>query len=334
MLSTESTLNMLSQKISIIIPVYNTASYLKRCLDSILAQSVIDFEVILVNDGSTDDSGMICDSYAENHDNIRVIHQGNRGVSAARNRGIEVALGGWLTFIDSDDYVKPNYLSTMIASGNRFNSDLVMTGLVKTWCDSGYVDIRSFEDLVVKKDKLDLLYENNILQRQKGPVVKLFKNDIIRNNHLRFDERLSRGEDALFVYNYLLYCNTISVVSGANYVYCLRSASLMSQGLASFETERYGYEKMKSIILQLIDRNNIHHPYPEDFLIYWFERIINSIYSRDNNYDKKARIMFLMELDYCYYKKWKKPISWKETIFKNLLTNKHFQLFDWIIRHS
>jgi glycosyltransferase involved in cell wall biosynthesis len=320
--------------VSIIIPVYNTASYLKRCLDSVLAQSFIDFEVILVNDGSTDDCGMICDSYAANHDNIRVIHQENRGVSAARNRGMEVAIGDWLTFVDSDDYVKPNYLGTMIASGFRFNSDLVMTGLVKTWCDSGHVDIRYFENLVVKKDKLDLLYEKNILQRQKGPVVKLFKNDIIRKYHLRFDECLSRGEDALFVYSYLLYCNTISVASGANYIYCLREGSLMSQGLASFDTERYGYEKMKSILLQLIAQDCTDHPYPKDFLIYWFERVINSIYSKDNNYDRNTRIMYLEELDYHYYKEWKKPISWKESLFKNTLIKKQFQLFDWIIKHS
>jgi glycosyltransferase involved in cell wall biosynthesis len=320
--------------VSIIIPVYNTASYLKRCLDSVLAQSFIDFEVILVNDGSTDDCGMICDSYAANHDNIRVIHQENRGVSAARNRGMEVAIGDWLTFVDSDDYVKPNYLGTMIASGFRFNSDLVMTGLVKTWCDSGHVDIRYFENLVVKKDKLDLLYEKNILQRQKGPVVKLFKNDIIRKYHLRFDECLSRGEDALFVYSYLLYCNTISVASGANYIYCLREGSLMSQGLASFDTERYGYEKMKSILLQLIAQDCTDHPYPKDFLIYWFERVINSIYSKDNNYDRNTRIMYLEELDYHYYKEWKKPISWKESLFKNTLIKKQFQLFDWIFKHS
>jgi glycosyltransferase involved in cell wall biosynthesis len=100
--------------VSIVVPVYNTAEYLPACLDSILAQSFTDFELILVDDGSTDDSLRICEAYAFRDARIRVFHQQNAGVSAARNFGVEQAQGDWLCYVDSDDVVLPAYLQDML----------------------------------------------------------------------------------------------------------------------------------------------------------------------------------------------------------------------------
>ena len=108
--------------ISIITPVYKVEAYLSRCVDSILNQSFQDFELILVDDGSPDQSGMICDQYAAKDDRIRVIHQVNGGAAAARNTGLDAAAGEWVTFIDSDDWVHPKYLEALHNAVNENRS--------------------------------------------------------------------------------------------------------------------------------------------------------------------------------------------------------------------
>lgn len=318
-------------KISVIVPVYNTEAFLSRAIDSILAQSFEDFELILIDDGSTDSSSAICDRYCGKYSRVRVIHNENQGVSAARNCGIDMATGDWITFIDSDDYVQPEYLQNLYDNSQKYNSDFVMTGIVRVH-ENNPADkvVREWHELVVDKNDIEKLYEENILQYQKGPVIKLFKNEILKKSGVRFDARLSRGEDALFVYSYLLHCNVLSVAPGAYYYYCLRDGSLMSQTLAAFDIEHYGYECMKSVLLNL---THLHHPYPKRFLVYWFDRVINSIYSDYNKYGFRERMTYLNTLDYGYYEKWKEPVSWKDAIKKNLLCKKHFFLYDLIFSY-
>ena len=313
-------------KISVVIPVYNTEHFLARVIDSVLAQTFTDFELILIDDGSTDTSGEICDRYEVTDGRIRVKHSSNHGVSAARNSGINLATGEWIAFIDSDDYVLSQYLQNLYSNAEKFRSDFVVTGIVRRYEEKPIEDVvREWSECVVTKDEIVKLYDKKILQYQKGPVIKLFKREILNKHGIRFDERLSRGEDALFVYTYLLNCSKISVAPGANYIYCLRDGSLMSQIMAPFQTELYGYERMKSVLLNLTD---ISHPYPRYFLVYWFERVVNSIYSIGNSYGFTDRLRFLKQLDYNYYEKWKEPISWKENIIKRLLCSRLFLLYD------
>ena len=313
-------------EISVIVPVYNTGELLPRMIDSVLAQSFKDFELILVDDGSSDNSGDVCDQYAEADKRVKAIHSSNHGASAARNRGIQVATAPWITFIDSDDFVLPDYLSNMLSNGQKYGSDLVMTGIQRV-CeyDPGMNVVRDWPELAVDRADIAVLYENNILQYQKGPVIKLFKTEIVDRYKVRFDEKLSRGEDALFVYTYLQHCTRMSVAPGANYMYCLRQGSLMSQIMAPFQTELYGYERMKSVLLELTE---ISHPYPRHYLVYWFDRVINSIYSIGNSYAFADRMRFLKQLDFSVYEKWKEPISWKDNINKQLLCGRHFLLYD------
>lgn len=107
-----------SPKISVIVPVYNVQKYLSRCIDSILAQTFTDFELLLINDGSKDNSGKMCDEYAKKDTRIHVFHKENGGVSSARNLGLENVQGEWITFIDSDDYLNINFLSNLIKYDN------------------------------------------------------------------------------------------------------------------------------------------------------------------------------------------------------------------------
>ncbi len=315
--------------ISVIIPVYNTQRYVARVIESVLAQTFEDFELILVDDGSTDASGEICDQYAAKYsEKVRVVHNENLGVSSARNCGIDLAKGDWISLIDSDDYILPQYLKNLYNNSEKYNSDFVMTGIVRRFEEEPFDDVvRQWPECVVSRNEIEKLFEQEILQYQKGPYIKLFKRKLLNEHGIRFDEKLSRGEDALFVYSYLPYCQRMSVAPGANYIYCIRKGSLMSQLSARFEVELYGYERMKA---QLMPLTSMKHPYPKQFLIYWFDRVINSLYSLSKGYTREERIKLLGELDYGIYKKWKEPVSWRDGIKKKLLCSRCFKLYDLI----
>lgn len=114
---------------TVVIPVYNVASYLPRCIESVLAQTIKAQKIILVDDGSTDNSGTICDEYAERNETIQVIHQSNQGLSAARNTGIDVADTPWITFVDSDDYIDPDMYETLFQNLETYNADISICGV-------------------------------------------------------------------------------------------------------------------------------------------------------------------------------------------------------------
>lgn len=206
--------------ISIIIPVYRVEKYLHRCLDSVLAQSYTDWECICINDGSPDNSGIIIDEYATKDSRIHVIHQKNGGVSTARNNGISLAKGDWICFIDSDDWVAPDYLMNLanaiaedvdyIVSGNKIviEDKEVKTIFPNTTCtfDLNESGAEPFADLL----------EKHLLN---GPVCKLFRRRIIRTNSIEFPININCGEDLLFNYAYLKFTNRIATVSVADYSY-------------------------------------------------------------------------------------------------------------------
>ena len=125
--------------ISVIIPVYNVEPYLRQCVDSVLSQTYQNIEIILVDDGSTDSSGIICDDYAHKHNNLKVIHKKNAGLSEARNSGLEVANGSYIAFIDSDDWISKDNFEKMITEINMQHSDFVFSdGVNFEDSDKGY----------------------------------------------------------------------------------------------------------------------------------------------------------------------------------------------------
>lgn len=136
----------MGDRISIIVPVYNAESYLKRCLDSIINQTYKNIEIILIDDGSTDKSGMICDEYKSHDDRIIVIHKANSGVSSARNSGLDIAGGEYIAFIDSDDYVPKNYLE-MLLNDMTDETEMVVCG-PDTYLPNGGGNPRSFSGIL------------------------------------------------------------------------------------------------------------------------------------------------------------------------------------------
>lgn len=198
---------------SIIIPVYNASQWIDKCIVSILNQNNLDYELILINDGSTDLSGTICDEYANRDKHIKVFHTSNHGVSAARNLGIINATGKWLTFIDADDYIEQNYLPTIYNN----KADL----LIQKW---DYTNCKMLEEFPIKSlyDKrkcITHLKENLHRHIFKVPWGKFFKKDIIINNKIKFNENYKLGEDTIFVLQYLKYCICIEYIAESSYKY-------------------------------------------------------------------------------------------------------------------
>lgn len=194
---------------SVVIPVYEAAESLTRCVRSWLAQTEPDLEVILVDDGSKDGSGELCDRLEKEDGRIRVIHQENAGVSAARNAGIQAAKGEFLMFTDSDDYVGPDCLEKMTALQKEQDSDLVVCGFHHLYDGADILKLpgetRTFDIKQSAGDFLDL-YEKSYLNM---PWNKLFRREWLG----RFDTSISLGEDLLFNLDYLRKCRRVSVLA-------------------------------------------------------------------------------------------------------------------------
>lgn len=207
----------MNPKISVIVPVYKVEQYLPQCIDSILAQTFTDFELLLIDDGSPDNSGRICDEYAAWDFRIRVFHKENGGVSSARNLGLDNARGEWIAFVDSDDWIDDKYLESFIGAG--VSEDILF--FVQGYCRVGENGFFKRERFFLQEDLEKTLIVNEIL-RYGSPWGKLFKRDIIENNGVRFDERISMSEDRLFLFNYLAFVEnsrTIEVNEFAGYYY-------------------------------------------------------------------------------------------------------------------
>ena len=193
--------------ISVIIPVYNTEQYLRRCIDSVLAQTYQDFELLLIDDGSKDSSGAICDEYAAQDARVSVFHKENGGVSSARNVGLDNAQGEWITFVDSDDYIEENFLKSF--EGN-LDADLVVGN--STWLDNGGTEINSYNISLIGMSREELISRylySGMFNMSWG---KFYKASLIRRYGIRFNEIMRFAEDLCFVYQFLFYSKKITSV--------------------------------------------------------------------------------------------------------------------------
>lgn len=205
--------------ISIIVPVYNVEQYLPACIRSILRQTYQDFELILVDDGSPDSSGAICDEFAYRDSRIRVIHQKNGGVSRARNAGIEVARGEWITFIDADDVVTPRYLEYFLKDVDEC-VDIICQGSLQL------KDGRLSRRVVLQRflgRLAECVAEPNFM-KQTQPWGKLFSRTLILEQGIRFPEGMRWGEDCVFFLDYLVHAKVVATVNSCRYVYNLDNA--------------------------------------------------------------------------------------------------------------
>ena len=223
-------------RVSIVVPVYNTGNYLKKCVDSILSQTCGDFELILVDDGSVDRSPEICDQYQRADSRVKVIHKPNGGLSSARNAGLEIAVGKYIYFVDSDDYIEPLLLEKAVAVMEEKACDWATFGMVKA--DPGgsnilqRVSFKPGEFHVASEESRWAFLLKELLNYRIGweACFHIFRGDIIRKHHLRFvSEREVFAEDLLFSFTYWLYAESCVVVEDQLYHYIQRQGSLLSE---------------------------------------------------------------------------------------------------------
>lgn len=216
---------MTEEKVSVIVPVYNAEKYLRRCLDSIINQTYRNLEIILVDDGSPDNCGVICDEYGEADDRILVIHKANGGVSSARNAAIKEATSKYIVFVDSDDSILPDYVMNLMAPGN---ADYVAAGCYvqnsKLEWDEWKNQAGSFtlDEIKNMPEKINFIPIGMVIARR-------FKREIILKNQLFFRSDITRGEDTLFSSCYVTMCDTIVVTDNTDYLYYFNDSSATSK---------------------------------------------------------------------------------------------------------
>lgn len=314
-------------RISIVIPLFNAEKFLRRCLESIQAQTYTNWECILIDDGSTDSSKEICNEYAQKNSRFRVFCKKNGGVASARNLGIEHAAGEWLTFVDADDYIDQDYLESLIISQTRYNSEWALCGLKKYCKDGSLKWERKYQESVYSKEEFGKFLNKGSLSKHKGPYAKLYKMSIIEMHHLRFVQGAFTGEDEIFIYRYFLYCSKISLSTCTGYNYMETEGALTSQG-----TFPYDNEVISSTAFEEVS-NEVCSQYPEYRWImhrwtFFIDKQLNSIYKFSDN--PKSRIQRINQIDVKKYAEWKVCASPVETFLVTLLRLRLFRLYDFL----
>lgn len=205
-------------KVSIIVPVYKVEQYVSRCIESIIGQTYQNWELLLVDDGSPDGSGVICDDFAEKDSRIRVFHKENRGVSAARNYAIDRALGEYITFVDSDDWLDSECLDTCVNEIKSNSLDLLQFGYREVSSDGNILKVK---DLGTSKIGLNDYLKTSFLVTVWGSV---FKTSLIKDHSIRFNTNLKLAEDQLFVMQYMIVSKTFKSTIGVYYNYFINQA--------------------------------------------------------------------------------------------------------------
>lgn len=212
---------MNTPQISVIVPIYKAEKYLRKCIDSILAQTFTDFELLLIDDGSPDNSGRICDEYAEKDSRIRVFHKENGGVSSARNVGLDNARGEWIAFVDADDWVSENYLEQDFAT----KANLIQLGY-NIVSENGKLT-RSYRFKEKELTEKKLIYRYFVQKRNNALWDKFFSRDLISEQ--RFDENVAVGEDFLFMLSLICKVQCYRFSSTGKYYYVIRNSSAMGR---------------------------------------------------------------------------------------------------------
>ncbi len=257
---------------SIIIPIYNTEKHLNNCLASISNQSFADFECILIDDGSTDNSPIICDEWAVKDNRFLVIHKQNEGVSAARNDGLNIAKGDYILFVDSDDWLEHDYIAEMARHSEY--AELTVSGQIRDYSNGKQEVFKPHHTT-----SFQLCSENTAIFTQLckdwllyAPHEKLYRRDIIEKNGIRFIKGRNYGEDLTFNFEYLDYVSTISLVDKALYHYRIEEGSLSTRFRPNQFDEDY---KQWKILASYFQRKNMWN---EESKPYLYRRLWGIVY--------------------------------------------------------
>ena len=288
-------------KISVIVPIYNVENYIHRCIDSILAQTFTDFELILVDDGSPDNCGKICDEYAKKDSRINVIHKENGGLSSARNAGLDIASGDYIVFVDSDDYVEKELLETGVSILRKNSGVLVSFGFLTEGENNGkkkeFVGYLP-TNVEFKTNKEKALFIINEICDYRIPWSawsKFYSREIIEKYKLRFaDNRMIFAEDFYFSLCYFSFVNKIISIKKPMYHYITRDNSIMGKDVKKRNTSRF--EKLAESVYCFYSDNK-DSSYMMKYFPLLYYKIINHALTMDlkldnvSNYIESKTIM-------------------------------------------
>lgn len=251
-------------KISVIVPVYRAEKYLNRCVDSILSQTYAALEVILIDDGSPDQSGAMCDGYARKDSRVKVIHQKNRGVAAARNRGLDMAAGDYITFVDSDDYIDPDMYLSMIRIIRKYDCDVVMCDCMKEKGNKSQPYIHDIRSGYYSREQLVKEYYPHLLVMETveyPPTISnclcIFRKGQYGNHLPRYIEGVRYSEDLLFGAELIYGANSFYYMKGACYYHYCMHAESATQTFAENKWDDYCvlYERIREVFGDCTDNS-------------------------------------------------------------------------------
>lgn len=239
---------------SIIIPIYNTQeAKLCKCLDSILHQDYSDYECLMVDDGSKGVTAKFIDEYTTKDNRFVAIHKENGGVSSARNKGLEQAKGEWICFVDSDDWIKPNHLSSLVNAISD-KVDIVLCGFEDVYKEETKIHSYKDNNYIGKSGCRQFLSETDVLWYMI-PWDRIFRASIIKEQDIRFNTSLPISEDRLFCYDYLVYTRGIATTSDITYVHDATDNTSLSRKAVPLLTQKTRYKlisKAKSEIIKTL----------------------------------------------------------------------------------
>lgn len=288
-------------EISVIVPVYKVEEYLPQCIDSILAQTFTNFELLLVDDGSPDRCGEICEEYAGKDTRIRVFHQVNAGLSCARNTGLMNACGRYIAFVDSDDYVKPCYLERLYgALPADKTKEGVIVGSFDIYLSNGNFQTFHVPEQEIVSEEMYLMLTDLIDKRVAYAWSKLYDNRIIKQYQVSFVPFVSGLEDMLFMLDYLMYSDFMVIRDYNNYIYrvgysmdtlsvCINSFPAEYAAFSNFLERVYVYQKKFNLEDSSLDRT-------WNSLTVFFHKVILAIYKPEHKYTRQERLSFLHQV--------------------------------------
>ena len=284
------------KKISVIVPVYNVEKYLSQCLDSIIHQTYKNLEIILVDDGSTDSSGLICDNYSQKDKRIKIIHKCQGGLSDARNAGLKIATGEYISFIDSDDFIDKNMYSILINNTQKYNSDIVWFNYYnkkkkKHFINSSIIKNNDLYDLS-SSDKIK--FAKNLFYQYKMDAhvwAKLYKRSIFNNIKFPYGKLF---EDIFVLLPILSNAKIISTIPDCLYFYRNRSESIVNQYFKQNIIKNIDF--IESRIILAINYKNHFPNIPESnlFLFDVLKTAFDTLYKFDNYHTQQKIITHLM----------------------------------------
>ena len=317
------------KKVTVIVPVYNVESYVKECILSLLEQTYSNLEIIIINDGSTDNSKEICEEIQGKDKRIIYISKKNSGVSDTRNVGIKQSTGDYITFIDSDDFIDNEYIDRMVTQLEECNVDMVVCNYIELYKNSKLsINNNEINDIIItNREAITKVFSS----RTFGGYLwnKIFKSEIIKKNKLFFNKDIHMCEDMLFICKYLSNCNNVKIISDKIYFYRMRQSSMVwNKSISKYITLYNSYNEIYKLLYKMnIDMSDFYY------------MVLNSIFSNDL-YNEKIFLDFDILRAYKYVCKSKKiDINQKiklklkkyfNFIYKKYMLNKQkkYELYD------